>query len=191
MARFPVIPAKVNNRFAPVPQHWTIRHPAFPERRRPIPDNVCVRSRKRFPAWLISAVVVLCTLGACAAEDATELRQIAPGTVVYVDAWDEDGDRGDQAQIERKPSGLWVVPLQAHFRTRKADGFDVRVELARDGRWLVDPEGTRVGRDHDDCLEDGEAYAQMVPAESALVWEPDTGSGTDNDDCYTLEPEAN
>jgi hypothetical protein len=92
------------------------------------------------------------------------------------------------------------VPVQRHWTTRHAafpehrrltPDFDVRVELTREGRWLIDAEGTRVGRDHDDCLEDGEAYAQMVPAESALVWEPDTGGGADNDDCYTLEPEAN
>ena len=128
-------------------------------------------------------------LGACGAADNSELRQIKPGNTVYIDGWDEDGDRGDQAQVEQKPSGLWVVPLQAHFRQAKGNGFDVRVELTKDGLWRVDPEGAQVGRDHDDCLEDAEAYAQMVPAASALRWEPDTGGATTSDDCFTIQPD--
>ncbi|MFK3979631.1 hypothetical protein ACI2K4_04545 [Micromonospora sp. NPDC050397] len=63
----------------------------------------------------------------------------------------------------------------------------VRVELTREGVRRVDPEGARVGRDHDDCLENGEAYAQLVPAESALTWEPDRGGGNDGDDCVTVD----
>ncbi|MDR7275905.1 hypothetical protein [Catenuloplanes atrovinosus] len=145
---------------------------------------------KRTLSVLLVAVAATPVLGACGATDNSELRQIKPGSAVYVDAWDETGDRGDQAQVERKPSGLWVVPLQAHFRQTKGKGFDVRVELTADGLWRVDPEGAQVGRDHDDCLEDGEAYAQLVVAESALRWEPDTGGGNDGDDCFTLQPES-
>ncbi|MDR7327904.1 hypothetical protein ACH45F_03280 [Catenuloplanes sp. NPDC020197] len=142
-------------------------------------------------AALLALAVAAPVLGACSGTDTSELRQIKPGSAVYIDAWDENGDRGDQAQIEQKPSGLWVVPLQAHFRQTKGKGFDVRVELTRDGLWRVDPEGTQVGRDHDDCLEDGEAYAQMAAADAALRWEPDAGGGTGGgDDCVTLQQET-
>ncbi|MFI5843250.1 hypothetical protein ACIA8K_26420 [Catenuloplanes sp. NPDC051500] len=135
------------------------------------------------------AVAAATTLSACGSDN-SELRQIRPGAAVYIDAWDEKGDRGDQAQVERKPSGLWVVPLQAHFRTAKSKGFNVRVELTAQGLWRVDPEGAEVGRDHDDCLEDGEAYAQLIPAESAIKWEPDNSSATNNDDCFTTQPQS-
>jgi hypothetical protein len=145
---------------------------------------------KRSLAVLLAAVATTPMLSACGGTDTSELRQIKPGTTVYIDAWDEDGERGDRAQVERKPSGLWVVPLQAHFRQAKGKGFEVRVELTREGLWRVDPEGAQVGRDHDDCLEDGEAYAQLVPAESALAWEPDSGGANDGDDCVTLQPET-
>ncbi len=75
-------------------------------------------ARKRaLTVALIAAAAT--TLTACGSDN-SELRQISPGTVVYIDAWDENGDRGDQAQVEQKPSGLWVVPLQSHFRKTKA-----------------------------------------------------------------------
>ena len=146
-------------------------------------------SRKTAVAVLALLVAGAPALAGCS-QDTSELRQIQPGSSVYIDAWDEDADKGDQAQVERKPSGLWVVPLQAHFRRTKGKGFDVKVELTREGQWRVDPEGAQVGRDHDDCLEDGEAYAQMVPAENTLKFEADKGGGNDGDDCFTANQQS-
>ncbi|BCJ70271.1 hypothetical protein [Polymorphospora rubra] len=142
---------------------------------------------RRALAGLAAVAVTVPLLAACG-QDNSELRQIGPGTTVYIDAWDEDADRGDQALIEQKPSGLWVVPLQAPFRRTKGGRFDVQVELTREGVWRVDPQGARVGRDHDDCLADGEAYAQLVTPEAQLRWESGSARNErDNDDCVTAD----
>jgi hypothetical protein len=139
---------------------------------------------------IVPAVVLLTTIGltaSCTTEN-TALRQIQPDTTVYIDGWDEDADRGDRAMVERKPSGMWVVPSNAPFRARRTGGFTVRVTLdAKRGFVVDDLGGTRVGRDHDNCLEDGETYAFVTVPANSLKWEPaQGGTSTSDDDCQVV-----
>ncbi|HEX2314859.1 MAG TPA: hypothetical protein VHJ17_14045 [Thermomonospora sp.] len=141
--------------------------------------------RRRTPAVVVVAALGVAT--GCTETEQSALRQIRPNTTVYIDAWNQDGDRGDRALVERKPSGLWVIPVNAPFRSQRVGGFTVRVTLdPRRGFVITDLGGVQVGRDHDDCLENGETYAFLdVPAQS-LSWEPggdDTASG---DDCLVV-----
>jgi hypothetical protein len=140
---------------------------------------------------LLPAVALLPVIGltaSCTTEN-TALRQIPPNATVYIDAWDEDADEGDRALVEQKPSGMWVVPSDAPFRTRRVNGFTVRVTLdPKRGFVVTDLGGTRVGKDHDDCLEQGETYAFLGTAPNTLRWEPakaDTDSS--NDDCMVVQ----
>jgi hypothetical protein len=144
-------------------------------------------------AVLATAAVIAVLLGtaSCTVEN-TALRQIPPNAQVYIDGWDEDADKGDQALIEQKPSGMWVVPINAPFRTTRVNGFTVRVTLdPKRGFVVTDLGGIRVGKDHDDCLEEGETYAFMNVPAASLRWEPATGDAdTSNDDCQ-VTPEEN
>ncbi|MFB4314994.1 hypothetical protein [Actinomadura sp. 21ATH] len=139
---------------------------------------------------MVSAVVLLPVLGltaSCSTEN-TALRQIQPDTTVYIDGWDEDADAGDRAMVEQKPSGMWVVPANAPFRTRRVGGFTVRVTLdAKRGFVVNDLGGTAVGKDHDNCLENGETYAFVTVPANSLRWEPaNTDSSASDDDCSVL-----
>ncbi|WP_157995688.1 hypothetical protein [Thermomonospora amylolytica] len=131
---------------------------------------------------------ILAAVAGCTSPEQSALRQIQPNATVYIDGWDQDGDEGDRALIERKPSGMWVVPVNAPFRANRVGGFTVRVTLdPKRGFVVTDLGGTQVGRDHDDCLEEGETYAFLDVPANALSWEPDAGSsGTPNDDCQVL-----
>jgi hypothetical protein len=136
---------------------------------------------------MASAVVLLPVLGltaSCTTEN-TALRQIQPNTTVYIDGWDEDADAGDRAMVEQKPSGMWVVLSNAPFRNRRVGGFTVRVTLdPKRGFVVSDLGGIRVGKDHDNCLEDGETYAFVTVPSNSLRWErAKTDADTSNDDC--------
>ncbi|WP_146779046.1 hypothetical protein [Actinomadura craniellae] len=138
----------------------------------------------RYTKTAVVAVSILATAAGCASEQ-TALRQIRPNAVVYIDGWNQKGDEGDRALIERKPSGMWVIPVNAPFRGRRVGEFTVRVTLdPRRGFVVTDLGGTRVGRDHDDCLETGEIYAFLDVPGNTLNWEPDAAdTGVANDDC--------
>ncbi|MFD0854774.1 hypothetical protein ACFQ07_21220 [Actinomadura adrarensis] len=133
---------------------------------------------------VVALLPVVALTASCTAEK-TALRQIQPNTTVYIDGWDQDADRGDRALVEQKPSGMWVLPSNAPFRTRRGNDFVVRVTLdPRRGFVVTDLGGTRVGKDHDNCLEDGETYAFMAVPAGSLNWEPAGGNAdTSNDDC--------
>ncbi|MFC5753214.1 hypothetical protein [Actinomadura rugatobispora] len=140
---------------------------------------------------MLPAAALLPVLGltaSCTTEN-TALRQIQPNATVYIDAWDEDADEGDRALVEQKPSGMWVVPSDAPFRSRRVKGFTVRVTLdPRRGFVVTDLGGTRVGKDHDNCLEQGETYAFLDTPPSSLRWEPARAdSGASNDDCQVVQ----
>lgn len=92
------------------------------------------------------------------------LRNVAPGTTVYIDAFYEQGEVGDQAQVEQKPSGLWVLPLDARYTLQPDAQHTVKVTLTRDGRFVIDDvdAGTMIGVDRDNCLADGETYVLMA-----------------------------
>lgn len=139
---------------------------------------------------LLPAVVLLPVLGlaaSCTMEN-TALRQIQPNATVYIDGWDEDGDTGDRALVERKPSGMWVVPSNAPFRSKRVNGFTVRVTLdPKRGFVVTDLGGIRVGKDHDNCLEDGETYAFLDVPAGTLKWESErSGTGSSDDDCEVV-----
>src|ERR1700754_303279 len=85
-------------------------------------------TRMRTPAAAAAMLSVCVAATACSMEE-TALRQITPNAVVYIDGWDQDGDRGDRALVEQKPSGMWVLPAYAPFRDRSGGGFTVRVTL--------------------------------------------------------------
>ncbi len=134
------------------------------------------------------ALAVLGLVAGCATEN-TALRQISPGATVYIDGWDEKADDGDQALVEQKPSGMWVLPVDAPFRTRPGKGFTVKVTLdAQRGFVVSDLGGVRAGKDHDDCLEAGETYAFVDVPAASLQWEKEPRrTDKSNDDC-TVTP---
>jgi hypothetical protein len=144
----------------------------------------------RTPA-VAAATLSLCAAAAGCSMEETALRQITPGAVVYIDGWDEDGDLGDRALVEQKPSGMWVLPANAPFRRTSGSDFNVKVTLdPRRGFVVSDLGGVQVGKDHDNCLADGETYAFLdIPANS-LPWEPERSNpDTSNDDCV-VHPEG-
>ncbi|GAA3749824.1 hypothetical protein [Salinactinospora qingdaonensis] len=133
------------------------------------------------------AVIVLVALVAsgCAPRDDGILRQIPPGTTVYIDGWDEHGDKGDQALVEQKPSKLWVVPMDAPYRNKRSGDFTVEITLNNEGVFVVeDLGGIQVGQDHDNCLASGEVYVLMEVPKNKLTEEPaKSNPDTSNDDC--------
>lgn len=139
---------------------------------------------------MLSAAMLLPILGLTAScgTETTALRQIQPNTTVYIDGWAENADEGDRALVEQKPSGMWVIPSNAPFRIRRTGGFTVRVVLdPKRGFVVTDLGGVSVGKDHDNCLENGETYAFLDVPSTSLRWEP-TGTDTDtgNDDCQVI-----
>jgi hypothetical protein len=107
-------------------------------------------------------IAALFVLNGCATEN-NILRTITPGTTVYIAGWDDRADKGDQALIEQKPSGLWVVPLDAYYLMQPDAQHTVRVTLTPEGRFRVEAVGNiLLGTDHDACLADGETYVEMA-----------------------------
>lgn len=143
----------------------------------------------RFGVLVVALLPVLGVLSGCS-EEKSALRQIRPDSVVYIDGWDDRTDWGDRALVEQKPSGLWVIPLDAPFRATRSKRFDVQVKLdpAR-GFVVTDLGATQVGKDHDDCLEIGETYAFVDVPAANLKWEPPrvTKDGPKNDDCEVVD----
>lgn len=130
----------------------------------------------------IAAIGAALVLSACGAQDDGVLRQITPGQTVYIEGWDSFASSGDEAQVEQKPSGAWVIPMEAPYRFVQSDVFKVRVELTLEGQFIVrDMGGVKVGRDHDNCLAAGEAYAKMDVPSDKLQWEDNKGGKPDGD----------
>ncbi|WP_433324499.1 hypothetical protein [Spirillospora sp. CA-294931] len=144
-------------------------------------------ARSRTLAGCALLLPVLGLASACS-QDETALRQIRPNAVVYIDGWDQDGDRGDRARVEQKPSGMWVLPESAPFRGRPGGEFTVRVTLdPKRGFVVTDLGGVKVGKDHDDCLATNETYAWLGVPQSSVQWEPEPGNDDGaNDDCAVV-----
>ncbi|REE95919.1 hypothetical protein [Thermomonospora umbrina] len=142
----------------------------------------------RYTTLTATVLSVLAVTTACSSTENSALRQIQPNTTVYIDGYNQAGDEGDRALVEQKPSGMWVVPIDAPFRASRVGGFTVRVTLdPRRGFVVTDLGGIVVGRDHDNCLEAGETYAFLDVPATGLRWEtPKGGSGGDNDDCQVI-----
>ncbi|WP_157963774.1 hypothetical protein [Actinocorallia populi] len=136
------------------------------------------------------ALAVLGLVAGCSAEN-TALRQISPGATVYIDGWDDSADSGDQALVEQKPSGMWVLPVDAPFRVRSGGDFTVKVTLdSRRGFVVTDLGGTLAGKDHDDCLEAGETYAFVDVPATGIRWEGEPRrTDSTNDDCQVIPAE--
>ena len=62
----------------------------------------------RFGAFALVVAFVGGTAG-CVGQDTSALGQIKPGETVFADLWNEDNETGDEALVEQKPSGLWVI----------------------------------------------------------------------------------
>lgn len=137
---------------------------------------------RRAAGCAVLAAVIGLALPGCGTAVDGQVRQVRPGTTVYIDGWDESGDDGDQALVEQKPSGLWVISLDSDFRWQPSDEFQVAVTLDDDGRWIVDPSMYKVGKDHDDCLADGETYVTLKE-DTPIEFERDRPRSNDNDDC--------
>lgn len=142
----------------------------------------------RFKILPVAVLLPVLGLTVSCTTESTALRQIQPNATVYIDAWNEEADAGDRALVEQKPSGMWVVPSNAPFRTSRVNGFTVRVTLdPKRGFVVTDLGGTKVGKDHDNCLEDGETYAFLDAPSNSLQWEPTgTTTGTADDDCQVV-----
>lgn len=146
-------------------------------------------SRAAFTAAAVSVLGIL-AMGSSCGPDRSALGQIRPGTTVFADLWDESADEGDQALIERKPSGLWVLDTSAPFRPVRGGVFDVEVRLDPDGRFLVvNTNDTPVGTDGDDCLAPNEPEHYAVMADTTTVQEQAPAAepaATANDDCVVI-----
>lgn len=139
---------------------------------------------------ILLACAVGLSLTACSVQGEGVLRQIRPGDTVFIEGWDEGITSGDEAEVEQKPSKVWVIPIDAPFRRQKDDIFKVEVELTKEGVFVIkNMNGVQVGRDHDDCLaSSGEVYAKMAVPEDKLQWEPPDNGGPDGD-CNLTEHE--
>src|SRR6478672_483968 len=118
--------------------------------------------------------------------DPTVLRQIKPGSTWYIDGWKDDKGKnnknvGDQAEVEQKPSGLWVLNVDASVSKKRTRSNQVEVTLDKHRGFVVlDMGTTQVGKDHDDCLAaDGETYAQMD--DKSITFEKNKGGSGDGD----------
>jgi hypothetical protein len=149
----------------------------------------------------VSALFIVLALGAsatvltgCFGPDPTSIRLLKPDATksVFIDGWDQNAEKGDRALVEQKPSKMWVIPLDAEYRTTKQGEFTVEIVLdpAR-GYVIKNMNGVQVGRDHDDCLSGGEElYAFPFDANVKLDnFEPNVSKKDDGSDC-TLVPEA-
>lgn len=140
---------------------------------------------RRLIATVALVGAALASLTACGGEpwDDGQLHQATAGATVYIDGTNEGGDVGDQALVEQKPGGNWVVPDKAPFRWKPSDGFVVKIKLGKGGYEVLDLGGTKVGKDHDNCREDGETYVAMKA--TGLKWEPadDEANESSDDDC--------
>lgn len=134
---------------------------------------------------LLGVITLALTATACAEEDTTALRQIQPGQTVFIRGYDQDADKGDRAQVEQKPSNLWVIPEETEFRTTKQGDFKVEVTLDDKGQWhIVQLNGVRTGYDHDNCLSNEEQYAVMDDKNPVVDnGEQKHDGDTSNDDC--------
>jgi len=143
----------------------------------------------RYPALIVASLLAGALALAGCGRDTTALGQIQPGDTVYADLWNEDADEGDQALVEQKPSGLWVIDTSVHFREKRSGDYVVEIMLDPElGTFvIVDMGGVKVGEDHDDCLSmsDSEHYALMK--ESDYKFEKSVGStDNSNDDCVVV-----
>lgn len=137
----------------------------------------------------VAAVVLVAPLMACGMlEEPTALRLMSPGSTVWIDGWNQGAKVGDRSLVEQKPSGMWVVPTEAEYRTSKQGEFTVEITLdPQRGFVIVNMNGVLAGTDSDDCLADGETYA--FPANAAVVEQLKKFESTgkpekaDNDDC--------
>lgn len=165
------------------------------------------RSARTTRILLAATGVIALALGstACTNEDTTALRQVQPPkfdaskkpeanyVTVFIDGWNEDGDKGDKAEIEKK-AGLndtWVIPNEAAYRTTRQGDFKVELRLyAADKKTKTPPvwkvinlNGVEVGYDHDDCQGAEELYAAMVDTNVKFDKNESPNGDGSNDDC--------
>lgn len=113
------------------------------------------------------------------------VRNQSAGSTFFIDGWDQAGEEGDQALVEKKPSGLWVIAKEAPTSPIRTGEFQVEVRLdPANGFTVVKLNGVKVGKDHDDCVGLEEQDVRMNPAASTLVYEPEVSDpDTSSDDC--------
>ncbi|HEU4914828.1 MAG TPA: hypothetical protein VFT16_05535 [Candidatus Saccharimonadales bacterium] len=144
-----------------------------------------MRSFWRKVAIVLTLAVGATTMTGCFGQDDSALGQIKPGQTVFADLWNEDNQAGDEALVEQKPSGLWVIDTSVNFRGKRQKNFDVQIKLdkATGAFKVLDMGNTKVGKDHDDCLsvQDPEHYATMV--DTSITFEKDKPESGDNNDC--------
>lgn len=164
-------------------------------------------ARNTLKALVVSIGITAFALTAtgCAEEDTTALRQVQPPAYdpakgiagsyvsVFIDGWNNDGDEGDQAEIEKK-AGLndtWVIPNEAAYRPTKQGDFKVELRLyAADPKtktppvWkIINLNGTPVGYDHDNCQGAEELYAAMATKNVMFDKNESPNGDGSNDDC--------
>lgn len=149
---------------------------------------------RRVVALALAALTAGITLTGCSGQDTSALGQITPGSTVYVDLWNENGEAGDQAELEKKPSGMWVINTAANFRATRDGDFQVEITLDPRRGYVVKSLGTtKWGQDHDNCLSvngDNEHYVflDFAPPQSQYEGDPDNVDAS-NDDCV-VPPEG-
>lgn len=122
--------------------------------------------------WAVRALLLLVLavpVVACGAKDNGTVRLAQLGSTFCIDAWDEDGERGDEALVERKVgediiTDAFVIPADAPIRYTCGGEFDTKIELSEDGTYTVlDMGNAKLGEDHDLCLAKTELYAKLGP----------------------------
>lgn len=167
----------------------------------------------RLALVLFGVTALASTATACAEEDPSALRMVQPPKYnaalpadenyvkVFIDGWNNDGDDGDQAEIEKK-AGLndtWVIPNEAAYRNSKQGDFVVELRLyAADPKTNTPPvwkihnlNGIKVGYDHDSCQGAEELYAGMADKGHKFDKNESPQGDGSNDDCVKGgEPDA-
>lgn len=143
----------------------------------------------RYPALIVASLLASVLALAGCGRDTSALGQIQPGATVYADLWDEDADEGDQALVEQKPRGFWVIDTSVHFREKRSGDYVVEIMLDPEiGNFvIIDMGGVKVGEDHDDCLaiNGSEHYALMKDPDYEFE-KPAGSADTSNDDCVVV-----
>lgn len=136
----------------------------------------------RFSIAILGVSAFALTATACTEADDTSLRQLSPGSTVFIDPWDQDNERGDEAQIEQLPGvklatgkirdGEWVIDTDQTFRTKQEGDYKVKIHLTENtvvngkkipAYWeVVELNGVKVGYDHDNCLPENGTYVVIL-----------------------------
>jgi len=91
----------------------------------------------------------------------TPLGNVRAGKVGYIDAWDDCGRTGDQAEVELNQGNSWMVEKDVKFSSSRTGQYKVKVRRTRFGVDVLDMNNVRVGRDSDSSVSSDDLKVNM------------------------------